>query len=48
MTVFATAIVLTKLIILGLTILFVPTAIYLATKGGFYDSDRYHGNGSAH
>ncbi|HBP53263.1 MAG TPA: hypothetical protein DD643_02405 [Synechococcus sp. UBA8638] len=30
------------------SILFVATALYFGTQGGFYDSDDYHGNGSAH
>jgi len=37
-----------KLILAILTGLFIVTAPFLATKNGFYDSDNYDGNGSAH
>ncbi|AGY60185.1 hypothetical protein GKIL_3939 [Gloeobacter kilaueensis JS1] len=37
-----------KLIILGIAIAFVPLALFFGTKNGFYNTDRYHGNGSAH
>lgn len=37
-----------KLILIGLTGLFVVTTLFFGTKNGFYDSDSYHGNGSAH
>lgn len=39
---------LAKDVILFLTILFVPTLFYFATKGGFYNTPQYTGNGSAH
>jgi hypothetical protein len=31
-----------------LTILFILGALFFGTRNGFYDSDKYHGNGSAH
>ena len=37
-----------KLVIAGLTIVFIVSSLYFGTKNGFYDSDDYHGNGSAH
>ena len=37
-----------KLIIVGLTFAFIVSSLYFGTKNGFYDSDDYHGNGSAH
>ena len=37
-----------KLILAILTGLFILTAPFFATKNGFYDSDNYDGNGSAH
>jgi hypothetical protein len=37
-----------KYVVLFIAIAFVPASFFLATKGGFYDSDHYHGNGSAH
>lgn len=37
-----------KLILLILTAFFVASALFFGTKNGFYDSDNYHGNGSAH
>jgi len=39
---------LAKDVILFLTILFVPALFYFATKGGFYNTPQYIGNGSAH
>jgi len=39
---------LTKQIILLLTAMFVPTVLYFTTRGGFYTSSHYVGNGSAH
>jgi len=35
-------------ILLVVAIPFVLTTIYFGTKGGYYDSDDYHGNGTAH
>ena len=37
-----------KLILLGLTPLFIVACLYFGTRNGFYDTDDYHGNGSAH
>ncbi|MEC4817348.1 MAG: hypothetical protein SAK29_29360, partial [Scytonema sp. PMC 1069.18] len=37
-----------KLILIALTIVFIFTSLFFGTKNGFYDSDNYHGNGSAH
>ncbi|MDJ1172518.1 hypothetical protein [Roseofilum capinflatum] len=37
-----------KLILVILTALFTVTTLFFGTKNGFYDSDNYHGNGSAH
>ncbi|ASC73999.1 hypothetical protein XM38_049730 [Halomicronema hongdechloris C2206] len=37
-----------KVILLGLTALFVVAALFFGTQNGFYDTDDYHGNGSAH
>lgn len=43
-----TTFVLIKYVIGLIAVLFVPTAFFMATRGGFYNSSRYHGNGSAH
>ncbi|AKG20239.1 membrane protein [Calothrix sp. 336/3] len=37
-----------KLILVGLTVIFSMACLFFGTKNGFYDSDNYHGNGSAH
>lgn len=37
-----------KLILVGLTVVFTIACLFFGTKNGFYDSDNYHGNGSAH
>ncbi|MGK7951296.1 MAG: hypothetical protein AB4368_21565 [Xenococcaceae cyanobacterium] len=37
-----------KLVVLVLTSLFVVSSLFFGTKNGFYDSDNYDGNGSAH
>jgi hypothetical protein len=37
-----------KLILAGLTVAFVITSLFFGTRNGFYDSNNYHGNGSAH
>jgi hypothetical protein len=37
-----------KLILVGLTVVFTISCLFFGTKNGFYDSDDYHGNGSAH
>jgi len=38
----------TKLILVVLTALFTVTSLFFGTRNGFYDTDDYHGNGSAH
>jgi hypothetical protein len=37
-----------KLMLVGLTFFFILGSLFFATKNGFYDTDKYHGNGSAH
>ena len=37
-----------KLILVGLTVVFTVSCLFFGTKNGFYDSENYHGNGSAH
>ncbi len=37
-----------KLLLVILTIVFTVSSLIFGTKNGFYDSDNYHGNGSAH
>lgn len=37
-----------KFILLILTAIFTVATLFYGTKNGFYDSDDYHGNGSAH
>ncbi|AFY56766.1 hypothetical protein Riv7116_4339 [Rivularia sp. PCC 7116] len=37
-----------KLILVVLTIVFSVSCLIFGTKNGFYDSENYHGNGSAH
>ena len=37
-----------KLILLVLTGVFTVTCLFFGTKGGYYDTDKYDGNGSAH
>ena len=37
-----------KLVLMVLTIVFILSSLYFGNKNGFYDSDNYHGNGSAH
>jgi hypothetical protein len=35
-------------ILLGLSALFVLATLFFGTKGGYYDTDDYDGNGTAH
>lgn len=35
-------------ILLGLSSLFVLATLFFGTKGGYYDTDDYDGNGTAH
>lgn len=37
-----------KLILVILSGLFIVSSLFFGTKNGFYDSEDYHGNGSAH
>jgi nitrogen fixation-related uncharacterized protein len=37
-----------KLVIAIIAGVFTVTALFFGTKNGFYDSDDYHGNGTAH
>nr|ADN14802.1 conserved hypothetical protein [Gloeothece verrucosa PCC 7822] len=37
-----------KIVMIILTGLFIISCLFFGTKNGFYDSDNYHGNGSAH
>ncbi len=37
-----------KAIVLGITLVVSVAALYFGTRNGFYDTDKYHGNGSAH
>jgi hypothetical protein len=37
-----------KLVLVVLTVAFTVLSLVFGTKNGFYDSDNYHGNGSAH
>ena len=37
-----------KLLMLVLTGAFIVSSLFFGTKNGFYDSDNYDGNGSAH
>ena len=37
-----------KILMLALTGLFIVSAIFFGTKNGYYDTDYYDGNGSAH
>ena len=37
-----------KLIILAFIPVFTVGCLYFGTKGGYYDTDKYDGNGSAH
>jgi hypothetical protein len=37
-----------KLILIVFSVVFGFACLFFGTKNGFYDSDDYHGNGSAH
>lgn len=37
-----------KLILAVLTGLFIISALFFGTKNGYYDTDKYDGNGTAH
>ena len=35
-------------VLLAVSGLFCLTTLFFGTKGGYYDTDAYHGNGTAH
>lgn len=37
-----------KFLLIGFTVVFTAATLFFGTRNGFYDSDNYHGNGSAH
>jgi len=37
-----------KVVLLVLSGVFIISCLFFATKNGFYDTDKYHGNGTAH
>ncbi|MCS6958672.1 MAG: hypothetical protein RMK91_01315 [Pseudanabaenaceae cyanobacterium SKYGB_i_bin29] len=37
-----------KTLLLVLSVLFSVSCLFFGTQNGFYDTDKYHGNGSAH
>lgn len=37
-----------KLVLAVLTVVFTVGTLFFGMKNGFYDTDKYHGNGSAH
>jgi hypothetical protein len=37
-----------KLVLVVLSLVFSGACLFFGTKNGYYDSDNYHGNGSAH
>jgi hypothetical protein len=37
-----------KVVLVGLTVIFIVSTLFFGTRNGFYDTDNYHGNGSAH
>ncbi|MGI0494932.1 hypothetical protein ACN4EG_24370 [Alkalinema pantanalense CENA528] len=37
-----------KVLLIGIAVIFPMACLFFGTKNGFYDSDNYHGNGSAH
>ncbi len=37
-----------KMFLIAFVPVFSLACLYFGTKNGFYDSDNYHGNGSAH
>ncbi|MCS6794153.1 MAG: hypothetical protein N3E45_01560 [Oscillatoriaceae bacterium SKW80] len=37
-----------KMIFVVLTAIFIVASLFFGTQNGFYDTDNYHGNGSAH
>jgi hypothetical protein len=37
-----------KLVLVVLSLVFSVACLFFGTKNGYYDSENYHGNGSAH
>jgi len=37
-----------KIALIWVSVPFILTTLYFGTKGGYYDSDDYKGNGTAH
>ncbi len=37
-----------KILMMTLTVLFVVSALFFGTKNGYYDTEYYDGNGTAH
>jgi hypothetical protein len=37
-----------KLVLVALSLVFSVACLFFGTKNGYYDSENYHGNGSAH
>lgn len=37
-----------KTVLVVLTVVFTVGTLFFGTRNGFYDTDKYHGNGSAH
>jgi hypothetical protein len=37
-----------KLVLAVMSVVFGIACLFFGTKNGFYDTDKYHGNGSAH
>ncbi|BCX12133.1 MAG: hypothetical protein KatS3mg067_1071 [Thermosynechococcus sp.] len=42
------AVISIKPILLAMTPIFILLCLFFGTRNGFYDTDQYHGNGSAH
>jgi hypothetical protein len=37
-----------KVVLIALTGAFIVSSLFFGTRNGYYDTDKYHGNGSAH
>jgi hypothetical protein len=37
-----------RIVLIGLSVLFGVSCLFFGTKNGYYNTDKYHGNGSAH
>ncbi|WP_051020951.1 hypothetical protein [Synechococcus sp. PCC 6312] len=42
------AVINVKTVLLAITPIFIVMCLFFGTRNGFYDTDKYHGNGSAH